>query len=87
MRKKLAGLIIAMTAMAAMAACGNSGASQTSAPAAATATPEPVVQESAVETPAPETPAAVSGEIYLILPTETGLSAQPLMPPLRLKQQ
>ena len=76
MRKKLAGLIIAMTAMAAMAACGNSGASQTSAPAAATATPEPVVQESAVETPVPETPAAVSGEIYLILPTETGLSAQ-----------
>lgn len=76
MRKKLAGLIIAMTAMAAMAACGNSGASQAGAPAAATATPEPVVQESAVETPVPETPAAVSGEIYLILPTETGLSAQ-----------
>lgn len=77
MRKKIAGLVLAVTAAMALCACGNTGTTtQATEPQTATATPEPAAAESAAETPTPEVTKTASGDIYLILPTEVGLSAQ-----------
>ena len=75
MNKKIAGFLFSFAAMVSLIACSGSGTGTGEQQSQATV-PEPTAVESAVETPTPEITEAASGNIYLILPTEIGLSAQ-----------
>lgn len=74
MIKKAAGFILAMTMVLSMIGCGQKTEQSGTDPIVSG--PDPAIEQSATMTPTPEVTETVEGGIYLIIPTEVGLSAQ-----------
>ena len=74
MIKKAAGFFLAMTMVLSMIGCGQK-AEQTGTDPIVSGS-DPAIEQSATMTPTPEVTETVEGGIYLIIPTEVGLSAQ-----------